>query len=74
MLRNIRKARGLTQTQLGDRIGKSKSTISGWENKRNVMELDNAMNLADILGCEITDLYEWVYVDPSERKRKRKGK
>jgi hypothetical protein len=38
------------------------------------MELDSAVNIADVLGCEITDLYEWVYIDPSESKKKKKGK
>lgn len=75
MLGKLRKDRGLTQTQLGNSIGVSKSTISGWENNRNIMELGYAKAFADFFDVKIEDLYEWITVnDFPVRRRKRKGK
>ncbi|WP_181444481.1 helix-turn-helix transcriptional regulator [Bacillus sp. 03113] len=66
MLRKHRKARGLTQAQLGDRIGKSKSQISDLERGRNIMRVDTAKVISIELGCDIDDLYEWAYDDPKQ--------
>lgn len=74
LLGDIRKSKGLTQAQLARRVDKSKSTISGWETNRNVMELENAANICEILGCEIKDLYEWIHVDEPPKRKPKRGK
>ncbi|MCO0597428.1 helix-turn-helix transcriptional regulator [Peribacillus butanolivorans] len=63
MLRELRESRGLTQQQLADRIGCSKSTISDYENLRNIMLVSTAKVIADELNCRIDDLYAWLEVD-----------
>ncbi|WP_182503012.1 helix-turn-helix transcriptional regulator [Peribacillus huizhouensis] len=63
LLRDLRESRGLTQQQLADRVGMSKSTISGYENLRNIMLVTTAKVIADELRCRIDDLYEWLEVD-----------
>jgi len=63
LLADRRKQKGLTQDQLGLKIGKTKSQVSDWENGRFIMELESAKAIAIILDCVIDDLYEWGYVD-----------
>ncbi|AXN39813.1 helix-turn-helix transcriptional regulator [Peribacillus butanolivorans] len=63
LLRELRESRGLTQQQLADRVGMSKSTISDYENLRNIMLVSTAKVIADELNCRIDDLYEWLEVD-----------
>ena len=57
-LRRILKERRMTQTELSIRSGKTKSRISDYANDRYIMSLDTALNIADVLGCSIYDLYE----------------
>jgi putative transcriptional regulator len=55
--------RGWTQQDLVDRTGISKGTISAYCTEyRTRMLLLNAVIIADALGVEPRDLYEWVYV------------
>ncbi|WP_171681331.1 helix-turn-helix domain-containing protein [Paenibacillus planticolens] len=56
-------ARGWSQQDLVDRTGISKGTISAYCTEyRTRMHLLNAVLIADALGVEPRDLYEWVYV------------
>lgn len=50
-IRELRQAKGWTQTQLGDRVGMAKTTISGYE--KGDHQIDPAMicALCDIFGC-----------------------
>ena len=52
----IRKARRLTQEELGDRIGVSRQTVSGWENSDFEPELDNVRALATVLNVSYDTL------------------
>ncbi|MEY8188609.1 helix-turn-helix transcriptional regulator [Peribacillus simplex] len=61
LLQDIRKSRGLTQQQLADRVGMTKSTISDYENLRYIMLVSTAKVIADELNCRIDDLYAWDY-------------
>jgi putative transcriptional regulator len=63
LLRELRESRGLTQQQLADRVGMSKSTISDYENLRNIMLVSTAKVIADEFNCRIDDLYEWLEAD-----------
>ena len=55
-LREIRKSRRLTGTQLADRMGVSQSTVSDWENGKTIFNLEQACQLADILHCTLDEL------------------
>lgn len=50
-----REAKGLTQQQLGDRLGVDKGTISRWENAERIPNLN-------VLGaiCEALDIQPWA--------------
>lgn len=52
-LLKIRKAKGLTQTELGEIIGRGYSSISKYENGSQKPELDTVVELADILNVSI---------------------
>ena len=54
--------RGLTQQQLGDRIGTHKGNIANWENHRRQMSMGVQIALADALGIEVYDLFR----DPNQ--------
>jgi transcriptional regulator with XRE-family HTH domain len=55
-LKEWRQYRGLTQARLGERIGKSKSNISEFENGVTRYNQDLLEALADALACEPADL------------------
>jgi transcriptional regulator with XRE-family HTH domain len=52
---------GMTQTQLGDKVGMSRQQISDYATDYRKMSLKNAKLIADAVGCHIDDLYEWHY-------------
>lgn len=61
LLKDLRSAAGLTQDELSISSGVPKSTISGLENNRYVLnDLSIARSLAKSLNKKIDDLYEWV--------------
>lgn len=51
--------RHMTQQELADLSGISKSQISDYISKRVIMSLKNAKRIAIVLKCHIDDLYEW---------------
>ena len=54
---NLRKNRGLNQTQLADAVGVSLRTVRGWEIEgRYPKKHDLYQKLADILSCDISYL------------------
>jgi transcriptional regulator with XRE-family HTH domain len=52
-LKQLRKARGLTQDQFGELCGASKSAVSQWESGGTVPSLQNIMALQDRLGFSL---------------------
>jgi transcriptional regulator with XRE-family HTH domain len=50
----IRRAKGLTQTQLAKAADLTQSVIARFENKKAVPQLDTLLRVADALGCTIT--------------------
>ncbi|WP_282941903.1 helix-turn-helix domain-containing protein [Bifidobacterium pullorum] len=60
-LRQLREARGLTQTELAKRTGIAQTVISEYEHgKRNIrlMSLDNALKLSRALMCRPDELVD----------------
>ncbi len=55
-MRDLRRAHGLTQEQLADRIGLDNKTISRAENGRYRVPLDHLLLVARGLGIAIADL------------------
>ena len=55
-----RKHMGLTQAELGAKIGVSKSAVAKWETDGGILCLDNLGNISKILGMSIVDLHKFV--------------
>lgn len=56
-IREYRKLNGLTQKELGDKIGVKHNTISGYENGTNEPEQDLLFKIANALHISINDLF-----------------
>jgi repressor LexA len=57
--RNIRALRedvGLTQTEFGERIGVSVTTVSGWETRGRALRQSNLEEIASVFGVPVDDL------------------
>ena len=50
-VKKLRKARGWTQTELGEKIGVSKNSISAWEQGKSEPKGESLSKLADLFGC-----------------------
>lgn len=55
-IRDYRKARGLSQSDLAARLGKSISTISSYETDAKSIPVDSLIPLAEIFGITIDEL------------------
>lgn len=56
MLPYYMKIAGLNQTELGQAIGVSKSTVSCWMHRKSFPEMDTVQKIADVVGCRTDDL------------------
>lgn len=56
-LKELRKAKGLTQEELANEMGVTKLTISRWENEERQIKSDKAKQLADYFGVDLGYLY-----------------
>lgn len=56
MLKQLREDRGLTITELGDKLGYSIASISFWENKKTNPNLYKVEDVADFFGVPLNIL------------------
>lgn len=56
-LRRLRKAAGLTQEELSNRLGVVRATVSAWECGTNTPSINMAFRVAEILHCTVEALY-----------------
>ncbi len=52
-LREERKKRGMTQKELGEKVGVKQNTFTNWENGKREPTLDNIIKLANILDVTV---------------------
>jgi transcriptional regulator with XRE-family HTH domain len=55
-IRTTRRAAGLSQLQLGERIGRDHKTVHRWETAQRAPSLTDLLLLADSLGIDLADL------------------
>lgn len=55
-LGEIRKARGMTQGELGTLLGVTKQVVSNWEREVTPIDFIVAVQICDILKCSIEEL------------------
>lgn len=56
-LEGWRKARGMSQAELAQKIGISRQSLSSAENGHSCLSLCSAFSAARALGCNIDDIY-----------------
>lgn len=62
-LKELRKTKAIKQAQLARMLGVAQSTMSGWENGINEIDIDSLFKLADFFGVSVDYL---LGRDPSE--------
>jgi len=67
-LRQMRKARGVSQEDLADAIGVKKAAISKYELKKAHPTIDRLKQIADFLQCRLSDLIEDDNEDPKAER------
>lgn len=61
LLADLLRQRGMTQADLSDRTGISKTQINEYIGNTRIMSLGNAKLIAQSLKCHIDDLYRWRF-------------
>lgn len=57
-IREFRRAKNLTQRELGVLLNVGQTTVAMWETDDRTPRADKLPQLAQILGCKIDDLFE----------------
>lgn len=59
-IKNCRKARNISIEELGNRIGKSRTTIVRYENNEIVLDILTAIEICNALNIHLDDLFDFV--------------
>ena len=62
-LKQIRKAKKMSQEELAERVNVSRQAVSKWENSESYPEMNNILELCKIFNCKLNDL---VHTDMSD--------
>lgn len=57
-IQGLRLSRNMTQDALAEQLGVTRSTIAMWETGKAMPRADKLPELAKILDCEVSDLFE----------------
>jgi transcriptional regulator with XRE-family HTH domain len=66
-LPRLREQAGLTQVQLAVLVGVTPNTIQNWEKDNGLEQLERYLKLAEIFGCNVSDLVEYVPASEQEK-------
>ncbi len=69
LIAEIRKEKGMTQPELGEKLGVNAQAVSKWESGRNAPDIDKINDLADILEVATSDLLKGVRTIRDDHKR-----
>ena len=68
-IQELRKGLGLSQEELGERMGVSRQAISKWEGDQTIPELDNLIALSRLFGLTMGQLLGVEQPVPPRRPR-----
>ncbi len=68
-IQNLRKAKGVSQEELADRLGVSRQAVSKWESEQSVPDLDKIILMSDYFG--VTTDYLLKGIEPTDARDKR---
>ncbi|GAB3314744.1 hypothetical protein GCM10027299_03280 [Larkinella ripae] len=54
LIKQLRKQRNMTQTELGEKLGIKKSSVVSYEKGRSNFTVDTLQRIADALGADLT--------------------
>lgn len=57
-IKELRLSVGLTQSELAEKLNVLQSTVAMWESGDNTPRTEKLPELAEILKCEISDLFD----------------
>jgi transcriptional regulator with XRE-family HTH domain len=66
---SLREQAGLTQVQLAVLVGVTPNTIQNWEKDNGLDQLERYLKLAEIFGCNVLDLVEYVPTTEEEEPK-----
>lgn len=72
-LAKLREQAGLTQVQLAVLVGVTPNTIQNWEKENGLDQLERYLKLAEIFGCNVADLVEYVPTSEEDKTTSPKG-
>ena len=55
-IRNARKAKGLTQKELGEKLGVADSVVTNYESGKQNLTIETLEKIADAIGIEVSKL------------------
>lgn len=67
MIRKLRRAKDITQSELAERLGVERSTVSKWEKGISVPRGKTLIALADVLECSIDELMRDCEVESGQK-------
>ena len=71
-LQTLRKARGISQEQLAERLDVSRQAVSKWETDGGYPEIEKIMSMCEIFGCTMDELMMGrISVDKNDLRQKR---
>ena len=69
-IQRCRKEQGLTQEQLGEKLGVTYKAVSKWENARSLPDPSLYEELCSILNISLTELFHGDYIREEETREK----
>ena len=67
-IQNLRKAKGISQEELADRVGVSRQAVSKWENEQSMPDLDKVIIMSEYFG--VTTDYILKGIEPTQQTDK----
>ena len=64
---SLRRERGMTQEELGERLGVTNKTVSRWETGKYMPDVDKLLELAGLLGVSVNELLSGERLGTPER-------
>lgn len=64
-LKELRLQHGLTQAQLGEKVGVKQNTFTNWENGKRTPNIEDIIKLSTLLGVSIDYLIGYSNIKPS---------
>jgi transcriptional regulator with XRE-family HTH domain len=67
----LREQAGLTQVQVAALVGVTPNTIQNWEKPNGLKQLERYLKMAELFGCKVEELVEYVPSNKDETTNKK---